>query len=212
MVEWLDRILHAVGPAGYVVLFLAALVEYVFPPFPGDSVTLLGGIYAVRGEKPWPLVFLVVTTGSVVGSALDYFVGQRVARRVAQGKHTIGFTPERIAHLHARLGRKGPWLLVFNRFIPALRGMVFLGAGVVGIPLSRVLLLGGLSAALWNGLLMGAGIAVGGSAERLQAMVGRYNSVVYMILGVVGALVVGKLGYTLVRKRAALSSSSSKES
>lgn len=201
MVEWLDKILHAVGPLGYLVLFFAALIEYVFPPFPGDSVTLLGGVYAVRGEKPWLLVFLAVTAGSVIGSAIDYAVGARVARRVREGKPTVGFTRERIEHLHERVGRKGPWFIVFNRFVPALRGMVFLGAGVVGLPFARVMVLGAISAAAWNLLLMGAGIAVGGNAERLQAMVARYNHAAYVVLGTVAAVLVGRFGYAFFRKR-----------
>src|SRR4051812_33831071 len=104
MVETLDRWVQGVGPLGYAVLFLAALVEYIFPPFPGDTITLLGGIYAVRGEKSWPLVFAVVTLGSVLGCAIDYGAGARLARRIQAGKPTAGFTPERISQLQHRVG------------------------------------------------------------------------------------------------------------
>ncbi len=200
MVAWLDSFLQAVGPAAYVILFLAALVEYVVPPFPGDTITLLGGVYAVRGEKSWVLVFAVVTLGSVVGSAIDYFVGMRVARRVREGRPTPGFTPERLASLAQRVGKMGPWLVVGNRFMPGLRSLVFFGAGAFGVSFWRVILLGALSAAAWNVLLMALGIALGGNAERLQAWVSSYNSVVYVGLGFIAVAVAAR--FALRRWRA----------
>src|SRR5688572_30690893 len=84
MVEQFDSWVQSVGYAGLLVLGLAALIEYVFPPFPGDSILVLGGIYAVRGEKPWLLVLAAVTLGSVLGSAIDYGFGRLIARRVEQ--------------------------------------------------------------------------------------------------------------------------------
>src|SRR5687768_13833195 len=83
--ETLDTWIRAVGPLGYLALFLASLIEYVFPPFPGDTVVLLGGVFAARGQRPWFWVLLVVTAGSVVGSAIDYFIGQRLSRRFERG-------------------------------------------------------------------------------------------------------------------------------
>ena len=52
MVEFLDNLISNIGLLGLLVLGLAAAVEYVVPPFPGDTITLLGGVYAVRGEHP----------------------------------------------------------------------------------------------------------------------------------------------------------------
>ncbi len=195
MIAWLDGLLHAVGPAAYLILFLAALVEYVFPPFPGDTVTLMGGLYAVRGEKPWGLVFAAVTLGSVLGAALDYQLGAYVARRAREGRAALGFTRERVEALHASARSYGPWLLVLNRFMPAVRGAVFLGAGVAGMPFGRVMLLGTLSAAGWNVLLMAVGMALGGNAERLQAFVSRYNTVAYAVLGTLGVVLVARFAW-----------------
>lgn len=42
MVEYIDQLISALGPLGLLVLGLAAMLEYVVPPFPGDTITLLG--------------------------------------------------------------------------------------------------------------------------------------------------------------------------
>ncbi|HEX8536284.1 MAG TPA: DedA family protein, partial [Cystobacter sp.] len=75
MVEFLDNFITHLGLLGLLVFAVAAALEYVVPPFPGDTITLLGGVYAVRGDHPWPLVFGVVVAGSVLGALINYQVG-----------------------------------------------------------------------------------------------------------------------------------------
>src|SRR5512132_4320144 len=64
------------GPFAPVVLLVASFVEYVFPPFPGDTIVLLGAWYAVHGALSWPAAFLAVTAGAVIGAALDWTIGR----------------------------------------------------------------------------------------------------------------------------------------
>src|SRR5512142_1846245 len=87
----LGELLARSGPAALAILFLASLAEYVFPPFPGDLLVLLGAWYAVQGVISWPLAFTAVTAGAVAGAALDYGVGRWLAPR-----------------LDARAARRGP--------------------------------------------------------------------------------------------------------
>ena len=48
------------GPVAPLILFAASFVEYLFPPFPGDLVVVLGAWYAVQGELSWPATFVSV--------------------------------------------------------------------------------------------------------------------------------------------------------
>ena len=41
MLDAFDALVRGLGPWGVLLLGLGALLEYVFPPFPGDTVTLL---------------------------------------------------------------------------------------------------------------------------------------------------------------------------
>jgi membrane protein DedA with SNARE-associated domain len=170
------------------VLFGAAMIEYVFPPFPGDTVVLLGGVYAIRGDRSWLLVLLVVTAGSIVGSAIDYFVGQRLARRFERGDDFARNHPHLI-QLQGRMREKGIVLIAFNRFMPGVRGLLFAAAGAAEMSFRRVMLWGAFSALLWNALILGVGSAVGGSVERLEGLLRRYNQVAWIVLVVVLAAV-----------------------
>ncbi|MBI5549771.1 MAG: DedA family protein [Deltaproteobacteria bacterium] len=189
MVEWLDRLVHEAGSTGLVAIALGAFIEYVFPPFPGDTVTVLGGLYAVRGGWPVWLVFASVMAGSLAGAFLDFLFGRWVGRRIdtapAGAWYLRHLSPAKLREWEARFRTRGSLWLVLNRFLPGLRGPIFVAAGASRIPMAKVLVLGGLSAFLWNGLLFGAGYAVGGQADRLESLVRVYGRVAWAVLACV---------------------------
>ena len=188
------------GDFAPVILFFATFVEYVFPPFPGDLLVVLGAWYAVEGTLSWPVTFVSVTAGAVAGAWVDYRIGQALGRRLdARAATRSPITAARLARFEASYRRWGAWLLVGNRFMPGLRAFVFLAAGASGIPVRRVMLLGGLSAALWNVFLLGAGALVAHNLEELVGVVDRYTRAAWMALVAI-ALVAWAV--TLWRRRA----------
>ncbi len=186
------------GPAAVPVLFLASLIEYVFPPLPGDVLVLLGAWYAVQGVISWPLAYAAVTAGAVVGAALDYAVGRWLAPRLdARAARRGPLSAERLARFVSAYQRWGAALLLANRFMPGLRAFVFVGAGAAGIPLARVLLLGGISAALWNALLLAAGGLLVRSLPELVELFRTYSHLAWVVL--LGAAILLALGAGLRR-------------
>ena len=201
MVEWLDNFMAHLGLVGLAVFFVAAALEYVVPPFPGDTITLLGGVYAVRGAHPWPFVFGVVVAGSVLGALINYQVGHWLGRRFEErpGESFFGITHARLESVQAQMRRKGPWLLLVNRFLPGIRGLIFVAAGASRMPRANALVLGALSAVAHTALVLALGAAVGGNLERLAELIGRYQRGV--VLGVL--LVVLVFGVRAWLKRSA---------
>ncbi|MCI0571001.1 MAG: DedA family protein [Myxococcaceae bacterium] len=188
MIESLDSIMMSVGVLAYVILFLAAMLEYVIPPMPGDSIVLLGGVYAVRGQQPWPLVFLVVVMGSVTGAAINYVFGRYLRRRMdarPNDRPLFGITHERLMKVQVKVWHWGAWLLLFNRFMPGIRSLVFVAAGASRLPPTRTLVLGAVSAVLHTAAVMALGAAVGGNLERLAFWVTRYQWGAMALFGVV---------------------------
>ena len=188
MIEQLDSWIASTGPSAFLVLGLGALIEYIFPPFPGDTVVILGGVYAVRGQKPWMLVFGVITVGSVIGAAIDYWIGAKLRDRIErqpEGKF-FGLRHQKIREVQEKMRRFGSALILINRFLPAVRAFIFLAAGAARMSFGRVLLLGAISAVAWNCLLMALGIAVGGNAERLEGLVRNYELAAYSVLAIAG--------------------------
>ena len=192
--DLLDEFVALTGPRALWILFGAAMVEYVFPPFPGDTVTLLGAYYSVVGALPIPAVFAAVMAGSVVGSALDYLVGLRLRDWTRSGTAPRWvlrwISLERLRRIEENWKRKGDLLILFNRFVPAIRGAFFVAAGMGGIGFRRVMILGAVSASLWNGLLLAVGYMVGANLERLEHFFHTYSTVAWIVLAGVALLLV----------------------
>jgi len=185
-----------------LVLFLAAGIEYLFPPFPGDSITLLGGVLvAARAWNPI-LVLATTTAGSVLGAMADYAIGawiQRhpqswLGRRLASPKLTRA-----VQAVEQRFTRHGVAIIAVNRFMPGIRALFFVAAGYSGMPWRRVLAWGAISAALWNLLIIAVGMLLGGNLARMERFFTHYTSAVWLLL-ILGAL--GCIGRALWRRRA----------
>lgn len=201
MLEAFDALVRELGPWGVVLFGVAALLEYVFPPFPGDTVTLLGGAYASRGEHPLWLVLVVLMGFSVAGMALTWVVGRSLGKRLdaaKEGPLVFGLTHEQLRRAQVTMRERGEWVLVLNRFMPSFRAMVFVAAGASGTPLPRVLLLGSVSALAWNALLIFVGSKVGAHADQLEAWLSTYR---FIALGVTAVVLLGFLARRLWLRR-----------
>lgn len=202
MLNQLDAWIASAGPEAFVALGLCALIEYVFPPFPGDTIVILGGVYAARGQKPWWLVFAVITLGSVIGAAIDFGIGLKIGERLERypdRRLPFGLKHHKIREVQERMRRVGSVLIAANRFLPAVRSLLFIAAGAARMPFRRVMVLGAASAMAWNVLLIGLGLLVGGNAERLEELIRTYQVAVSIALGIL-ALVLA-VRFVLRRRR-----------
>lgn len=174
------------GPWAPALLFLATFIEHVFPPFPGDLLVVLGAWYAVQGQLSWPMVLGCTTAGAVVGGWVDFRIGVAVGKKLDERAGASRWlTAERLAAFDAAYRRWGSWLLVLNRFMPGVRAFLFLAAGAAGLPERRVVLLGGLSALLWNALLLAAGGLLAHNLDELVGLVDRYMRGAAVVLAAV---------------------------
>jgi membrane-associated protein len=188
----IGELLKATGPFAPLLLFAAAVIEYVFPPFPGDLVVVFGAWYAVHGELSWPVTYAAVTAGAVLGSVIDHRVGVAVGRRLSgRWASRAGLTPEKLEQFEKSYRRWGVWLLLANRFLPGIRAFLFVAAGASGIPLRSVILFGGVSAALWNAGLLAAGATLAKNVDELVDLMRRYTVAAWITVGAGVALAVG---------------------
>jgi membrane protein DedA with SNARE-associated domain len=202
LVATLTEALARTGPAAPAILFLGSLVEYVFPPFPGDTLVVLGAWYAVNGVLSWPMAFVATTGGAVLGAWIDYRVGVALGAALERGAARRGpVTLEHVRKVEAGYARWGEWFLLANRFLPGIRAFLFVGAGAARLPVGKVLLWGGISAAAWNVLLLLAGAFLARNLDDLVHLLERYTTVAWVAMAVVAALVLGRLVWRRLRPK-----------
>ena len=194
----LDEFLHTLeyGPQhwAYGLIVAASAVEYVFPPLPGDTVVLFAVVLAARAQLNWALVYALMTLGAIGGGLAAWAFGLWLADHEDHWPRFLKRPAATRALDAVRRGyaQHGAMYLAVNRFLPALRAFFFLGAGLSRMGAWSVIVFGGLSAAVWNALLLGAGYAVGHNWEAMRDILERYTVATLVIVVVAGVAIVGR--------------------
>jgi membrane protein DedA with SNARE-associated domain len=173
--------------AGWFVLAGAAAIEYVFPPFPGDFVTLLGAVLVTAAAWSWYGVLSAVMLGAGLGAALVFELGRRWGRR----RRAAGVDAALLDRLVARFQRHGAVYLVLNRFVPGVRSLFFVAAGLAGMRRAPVYAFALLSALLWNLVLVGLGAALGANLDGLERLMRTYTVSFVAVLATITVAVIG---------------------
>ena len=182
-------VLDVIGALGYVGLALLLIAENLFPPIPSEVVLPLAGFLGGRGDlNLWGAIF-AATFGSVAGAVILYALGRWGGRRLVlrYGKW-LRVDEERLGRAEGWFRSYGDWVVLGARVVPVARSIVSIPAGTAKMPLPRFIVLTTIGSAAWNGILIGAGVALGANWDRVGGWVGSYSNVVLIVAAVAVAL------------------------
>lgn len=170
------------SPWLYVLLFAVVAADSVLPVFPGETVVITAGAYAVAQDAPSAWILLPVTVlAAVTGDLTAHHLGRgagplaRWIRRSRTGDRLFNWAEH---GLHTRGGA----IIVTARFIPGGRTATSLTSGMIRYPRPKFLGFALLAATAWSLYNIGIGMA-GGYLFREQPLLG-------VIIGVGLALVI----------------------
>lgn len=180
------------NPAIYLLLGAGAGIENVIPAVPADTFVVLGGFLSAIGDLDVRWVFLVTWLCNVASALMMYRVGLRHGEaffRTGVGRHLLNsHQMERMSAFYARWGTPA---IFFTRFLPGLRAVVPVFAGVTHQPLLPVALPLAAASALWYGALVWAGALAGRNVDRVLERVGSVNVWLLVAAGVIFAAAFG---------------------
>jgi membrane protein DedA with SNARE-associated domain len=180
MIDSLLSFFEQISPAmAYLMLTASAFVENVLPPVPGDTVVVLGAYLVSIGQLSFIGVFLSTTVGSVIGFMTMFLLARHFGRPFIESKKSRAkiFKRERIKKVEVWFGKWGYWVILANRFLSGTRSVISLFAGFFHLNPFIVLILALLSACIWNGILITAGMFLGTNWEIITKIVSQYNQV-----------------------------------
>ena len=184
----------------YFGLFAFLMLTVFGFPFPEDAVLLVAGALvskAVIGIAP---TLVIAYIGVLVGDMLLYIIGRRYGSSIVHHRVFGGvLTPDRLKRAGRWFDRWGNPLIFFGRHMVGLRAQIFLGSGVFGIPVSRVLFYDALSAAISVPLMVWLGYCFGHNFAAIKDKVSRVH------WGLTAALLVmlaAWLGWRMYKKKA----------
>jgi membrane protein DedA with SNARE-associated domain len=184
--EFLEWMAAISAPMLYVALGVGAALENVVPAIPADTFVALGGLLSVIGEVSARGVFLATWTCNVASALLVY----RTAYRHGGGFFDRGFgrhllKPHQMLRMKRFYDNWGTPAIFFARFLPGVRSVVPVFAGVTlqgWLPVAAPL---ALASAIWYGALVWIGVWAGENLALLGGLLSRLNRV----LGVAAVLV-----------------------
>ena len=191
---WLQEL---VSRLGYPEIFLLMALESSLFPVPSELVMIPAGYLAARGDLDPALAVLSGALGSLLGASANYALGRYVGRAflIRWGRYLL-INEAKYAEAETLFLRNAKVATFVGRFIPVIRHLISLPAGVFGMGLLPFALLTTLGAGLWCAVLVSLGYFFG---EPVVATVRTYTHEVTLVT--VAALVLSGAWFMFRRRR-----------
>ncbi|GAA2716211.1 DedA family protein [Micromonospora olivasterospora] len=195
---WVAGVIDALGGVG--VALLVAL-ESIVPPIPSEIVLAMAGYLAAEGRFNVVAIVLAATVGSLAGALVLYWLGAALGEE--RLKRWLDRVPlvdrDDLERADRWFERHGRWAVLIGRVVPVVRSLVSIPAGANRMPLGEFVLLSTLGSGVWNGLIVGAGYALGTRWQEVDRYSSWFNYGILAALAATAAAWVAKK----LRRRAA---------
>ena len=169
---------------GYAGAGVLMALESMIAPIPSEAVMPFVGFLVADGRWNLWLAMLATSFGSMVGSLLSYLMGfyggkplvLKVGKYLLLDRHDLELT-EKFFHR-----RSGTLTIFISRFIPVVRHLISIPAGVGKMPLAPFLVATLIGATLWNVFLLHCGMTLREHWHLVQRYSHQVDLVVVLVL------------------------------
>lgn len=190
---------HVIGSIGYIGVFLLMVAESMVLPMPSEAVMPFAGFVVAEKTLSWAGVIVSATLGSIVGSLIGYAIGRYGGRPFVRrfGKYLLLDT-EDLATTDRFFQRRGGITIFVARFIPIVRHLISIPAGMGSMPLLPFGIFTIVGAGLWNSFLTWCGFVL----QKNWGTVMRYSHAIDIaVVALLGGLLVLYVARHLVRRK-----------
>jgi membrane-associated protein len=166
--NWLDaqEILSAFGDWAAVAVTIIIFLEtaFIFTSFlPGDSLLFLTGLTLSNSESWLPdwLGFVMIWCAAFFGTQVGYWVGYKIGPPLFQKNRKFILNEAMVSKTHEFFEKYGARAVILARFIPILRALVPMLAGISKMDYKRFTKLNLIGATVWIGVFMVPGYWLG---------------------------------------------------
>jgi membrane protein DedA with SNARE-associated domain len=182
--------------SGLLGVFSLMVMESATLPVPSEIVLPLAGYLVYLGKVEFWTVVAVASAGSLVGTAIDYFIGYSLGRAAVLRYGSLVRLNEGHLTLAERwFSKYGSPTVLLARFVPVIRTLVAFPAGLAKMRMGRFLVYSAVGIVTWDAILVYLGVAAGKSGE---AIIGFLHSF-FLPLG--GAVAAGILLFLLLKQK-----------
>ena len=181
IIDWVVNLMNILGSPG---VGLGILLENLFPPIPSEVILPLAGFAVSQGDLNFAAAIVWSTIGSVVGAYILFWVGAAVGaqrlRAIADWMWLV--EPDDVDKALAFFDKHGTASVFFGRFIPGIRSLISIPAGLDRMNLVKFGAWTAFGSLIWNSVLITLGYYLGESYTVVSDVIDRYSKVIYVIL------------------------------
>ena len=175
---------------GYLGILFLITIENIFPPIPSEVILTLGGFMTSKDGVNMSLFGVIIysTFGSMLGAIILYYVGyifnkDRLLKIVRSRVGRILCLKESdIVKSDNSFNKNGDLTVLYCRFIPIVRSLISIPAGVNKMKLSIFLLYTFVGSLIWNTVLVSLGKLVGENYMVVAGVFSKYSKVILILL------------------------------
>lgn len=173
---------------GYLGVGLLIAIENIFPPIPSELILAFGGFMTTKTVLNEVGVILSATIGSTVGAIVLYLIGRILNKerleKIVSGKigKVLRLKPEDIEKADKWFDTKGQKTVFICRFIPIVRSLISIPAGMSEMKIWKFLLYTVFGSAIWNTVLVLLGKKLGDSWETVVNVFNEFSHIILIIL------------------------------
>ncbi len=191
---------HVIGSIGYAGVFLLMVAESMVLPLPSEAIMPFAGFTVAEGTLTWAGVILAATLGSIVGSFIGYAIGRFGGRPFLTRFGRYLLLDESDLEMTDRFfKRRGSLTIFISRFIPVVRHLISIPAGISRMNLVPFAIFTVIGAGLWNSFLTWVGFVL----KKNWSTVLRYSHLIDIVVLVLlaGLVALYVLRHLLRRRR-----------
>ena len=198
-------IINIMEQVGYLGVFLLIAIENIFPPIPSEVILVFGGFMTTYTSLNIPIMILAATLGSLLGAIVLYYIGKifnkERLKRIVNGKigKVLRLKASDIEKADKWFDTKGNKTVFFCRFIPIVRSLISIPAGMSEMPMQKFLIYTILGSLIWNTVLIVVGSIVGDKWETIVGYLDNFSNIILIILVII--FVVALYYWFVIRKK-----------
>lgn len=202
-----ELIISIMEQFGYFGVFFLIAIENIFPPIPSEVILLFGGFMTTFTKLHVIGVIIAATLGSLVGAIVLYYIGKILnkerLKRIVSGKigKVLRLKPNDIEKADHWFDTKGNRAVFFCRFVPIVRSLISIPAGMSEMPMLKFLIYTIFGSLIWNSVLTIVGAKLGNNWESILGFFDEFSHIVLIILIILFGVFVGIFYYKRLHKK-----------
>lgn len=185
-----ETIINILNNFGYLGVFSLIMVENLFPPIPSELILLFGGFMTNYTKLTIFGMIIFSTLASLFGAIILYYIGKifnkERLKKIISGKvgKVLRLKESDIDSSNKWFDTKGQKTVFFCRFIPLIRSLISIPAGMNEMSIKKYISYTLLGSLIWNSVLIIIGSIVGENWINILNVLDIYSKYIVILLGI----------------------------